>query len=44
MGLVYANPSFSLLGKVLTKIAYEGGRAGMCTADVGCSGEHAYWR
>ena len=30
MGLVYANPPFSLLAKVLTKIAYEGGRVVMC--------------
>ena len=33
MGLVYANPPFSLLVKVLTKIAYEGGRVVMCTPD-----------
>ena len=44
MGLPYANPSFSLFGKVLTKIAYEGGRVVMCSPDWGCSGEHAYWR
>ena len=44
MGLVYANPPFPLLAKVLTKIAYEGGRVVMCTPDWGCSGEHAYWR
>ena len=44
MGLVYANPPFSLLAKVLTKIAYEGGRVVMCTPEWGCSGEHAYWR
>ena len=44
MGLVHANPPFSLLAKVLTKIAYEGGRVVMCTPDWGCSGEHAYWR
>ena len=44
MGLVYANPPSSLLAKVLTKIAYEGGRVVMCTPDWGCSGEHAYWR
>ena len=31
MGLAYANPPFSLLAKVLTKIAYEGGRVVMCT-------------
>ena len=42
MGLAYANPPFSLLAKVLTKIAYEGGRVVKCTPD--CSGEHAYWR
>ena len=44
MGLAYANPPFSLLAKVLTKIAYKGGRVVMCTPDWGCSGEHAYWR
>ena len=44
MGLAYANPPFSLLSKVLTKIAYEGGRVVMCTPDWGCPGEHAYWR
>ena len=44
MGLAYASPPFSLLAKVLTKIAYEGGRVVMCTPDWGCSGEHAYWR
>ena len=38
------SPLFSLLAKVLTKIAYEGGRVVMCTPDWGCSGEHAYWR
>ena len=36
MGLAYANPPFSLLAKVLTKIAYEGGRVVMCTPDRGC--------
>ena len=44
MGLAYANPAFSLLAKVLTKIAYEGGRVVICTPDWGCSGEHTYWR
>ena len=43
MGLAYANPPFSLLAKVLTKITYEGGRVVMCTPDWGCPGEHAYW-
>ena len=44
MGLVYANPLLSLLAKVVTKIAFEGGRVVMCNPDRGCSGEHAYWR
>ena len=44
MGLAYANPPLALLAKVLTKIAYEGGRVVMCTPDWGCTGEHAYWR
>ena len=44
MGLAYANPPFSLLAKVLTKITYEGRRVVMCTPDWDCSGEHAYWR
>ena len=43
MGLAYVNPPLSLLAKVLTKIAYEGGRVVMCTPDKGCSDEHAYW-
>ena len=43
MGLAYVNPPFSLLAKVLSKIAYEGGRVVMCTSGWGCSGEHAYW-
>ena len=43
MGLASPNPPFSLLAKVPTKIAYEGGRVVMCTTDWGCSGEHAYW-
>ena len=42
MGLAYANPPFSLLAKVLTKIAYERGRVVMCIPDWGCSGEHTY--
>ena len=44
MGLAYANPPFSMLAKVLTQNAYEGGRVVMCTPDWGCSGEHTYWR
>ena len=44
MGQAYAKPPLSLLAKVLTKIAHEGGRVVMCTPNWGCSGEHAYWR
>ena len=44
MGLAYANPPFTLVAKVLTKITYEGGRVVMCTPDWGCSGEHSYLR
>ena len=35
MGLAYANPPFSLLAKVLTKIAYEGGRVGSLYPQMG---------
>ena len=42
MGLAYANPPFSPHAKVLSKIAYEGGRAVMCTPHWGCSGEQAF--
>ena len=44
MGLGYANPPFSLLAKILTKIAYEGARVVICTPDWGTSAEHAHWR
>ena len=44
MGLAYANPPFPLLAKVLTIVAYEGGRVVMCTPHWCSSGEHAYWR
>ena len=44
MGLGYANPPFSQLAKVLTKIALEGARVVVCTPDWGTTGEHAYWR
>ena len=44
MGLCYANPAFSQLAKVLTKIAFEGARVVLCTPDWGTTGEHAYWR
>ena len=44
MGLWYANPPFSQLAKVLTKIALQGARVVLCTPDRGTTGEHAYWR
>ena len=44
MGLGYADPPFSLLAKVLTRIAYQRGRVVMCTPDWGSSGECAHWR
>ena len=42
MGLCYANPTFSQLAKVLTKIALEGRRVMLCTPDCGTTGEYAY--
>ena len=33
MGLAYSNPPFSVLAKVLTKFAYEGGGVVLCTHD-----------
>ena len=44
MGLAYTNPSFSVLAKSLTKIAFEGRRVVLCTPHWGRSGEHTYWR
>ena len=44
MSMCYANPPFSQLSKVLTKIAFEGARVTLCTPDWGTSGEHAYSR
>ena len=44
MGLCYANPPFSQLAKVLTKMALEGARVVLCTPDWGTTGEQAYWR
>ena len=44
MGLCYANPPFSQLAKVITKIALEGARVVLCTPDWATTGEHAYWR
>ena len=44
IGLCYANPPFSQLAKVLTKIALERARVILCTPDSGTTGEHTYWR
>ena len=44
MGLRYANPSFSQLAEVLTKIALQGARVVLCIPDWGTTGEHAFWR
>ena len=44
MGLCYANPPFSQVAKVLTKIALEGARVVLCTPEWGSTWEHAYWR
>ena len=41
MGLCYANSPFSQLAKVLTKIALEGARVVLGTADWGTTGKHA---
>ena len=43
-GLCYANPRFSQVAKVLTKIALEGARLILCTPHLGTTGEHAYLR
>ena len=42
MGSCYANPPFSQLAKVLTKIALEAARVVLCTLDWGTTGEHTY--
>ena len=39
MGLCYANPPFSQLAKVLTKIALEGARVVLCSPERGSTGE-----
>ena len=44
MGLAYANHPSSLLAKVVTKSAYEGGTVVLSTPDWNCSAGHAYWR
>ena len=42
MGFCYANPPFSQLSRVLTKISLEGASVVLCTPDWGIEGEHAY--
>ena len=44
MGLCYANPPFSQLANVLTKIALEGATVVLCNPDRVSTGEHAYCR
>ena len=44
MGLCYADPPFSQLPKVLTKITLEGARVVLCSPGWGTTGEHAFWR
>ena len=44
MGSCYANPPFSQLAKVLTKVPLEGARVILCTPDWDTTGEHTYWR
>ena len=44
LNLTYANPPFSHLAKVITKIALQGARVVLCTPDWGTTGEHANWR
>ena len=43
-GMGYGNPRFSELGKVLTKVALEGSRMVLCSADWGAHGGNEYWR
>ena len=44
MGLCYANPPFSELSKVLSKITLKEARVVLCTPDRGTTQEHTYWR
>ena len=43
-GMAYGNPSFSELGKVLTKVALERSRMVLCSPDWGAHGGNEYWR
>ena len=43
-GIVYGNPMFSELGKVLTKVALQRSRMVLCSPDWGAHGGNEYWR
>ena len=43
-GMAYGNPSFSELGKVLTKVVLERSRMVLCSPDWGAHGGNEYWR
>ena len=43
-GMAYGCPSFSELGKVLTKVALERSRMVLCSPKWGAHGGHEYWR
>ena len=43
LGLCHANPYFSELGLVLTKVAIESAPLVLCSPDRGPSGENRYW-
>ena len=43
-GMAYGNPSFSELGKVLTRVALECSRMVLCSPDRGAHGGNEYWR
>ena len=43
-GMAYGNPRFNELEKVLTKVALESSRMGLCSPDWGAHGGNEYWR
>ena len=43
-GMAYGNPRVSERGKVLTKVALERSRMGLCSPDWGAHGGNEYWR
>ena len=43
-GMAYGNPTFSELGRVLTKVALEPSRMVLCSPDGGAHGGNEYWR